>query len=67
MDDRDSGDEYDDEEEEEEEEQEPRKWTAHDLVLKALHALDTCEPMLAGKFFEKALEMEPNNVDVLDE
>lgn len=67
----------DDEEEEEEDSNEmmddaappsdPARWTAADLVLRALRALDMCEPELAGKFFERALAMEPTNVDILDE
>ena len=43
------------------------KYTAADLIERALNALDSCEPMLAAKFFERALEIEPNNVDILDE
>ncbi len=65
----------DDEEEEEEEEaeevagavRETAGWGASDLVVRALRALDTCEPALAAKFFDKALQMEPNNVAVMDE
>lgn len=60
-------DDYDDEEEEEEELNGQPKYAASALVEKALNALDSCEPILASKFFERALEMEPNNVDVLDE
>jgi Tfp pilus assembly protein PilF len=70
----DDDDDDDDEEEEEEEDsnhaaelREPARWTASDLVQRALRALDTCEPELAGKFFERALAIEPNNVDILDE
>jgi Tfp pilus assembly protein PilF len=70
MDDDDDDD--DDEEEEEEEDsnhqvQEAARWSASDLVVRALRALDTCEPELASKFFERALALEPNNVDILDE